>query len=84
MSESLDTPPPVGPRDPAAVLAQVRAEAALRRQRGEKPDVEGYCRRFPPLASTIRACLAEGHAEGDDIPPTASSSPWRPAPEWRP
>jgi serine/threonine protein kinase/WD40 repeat protein len=62
MSETLDTPPPPGPADPAAVLALVGVEVALCRQRGETPDVEAYCRRFPDLAPAIRQYLAEENA----------------------
>jgi WD40 repeat protein len=53
MSEP-DTPPPPAGDDPAAVLALIGAEMALRLRRGESPDVEDYCRRFPALAGPIR------------------------------
>jgi tRNA A-37 threonylcarbamoyl transferase component Bud32 len=53
MSEP-DTPPPPAGDDPVAVLALIGAEIVLRLKRGEKPDLEDYCHRFPELAGPIR------------------------------
>jgi WD40 repeat protein len=55
MSDAPDTTArPVG-NEPFPILSFIAEEIDQHLQRGERPDVEDYCRRFPQLADTIRA-----------------------------
>src|SRR5262249_18307170 len=58
--------------DRAALLELIWHEAALRPARGEKPDPEEYCRRFPHLADAIREHLAAISHSGSKPPSPAT------------
>jgi WD40 repeat protein len=74
MSEPLETTaPPLG--DDPALLALISMEMDLDRQRGQRADVEEYCRRFPHLAAAIRQRWGLTSSASEDVGlPTAASA----------